>query len=88
MPAKLLNGIWVPRKIPLPATALVFHLIVTDQTCLMMVLIDSVDALPPQILIGLSADAADFQLHHVRVLFQNPARPPMLFQKPGKALET
>lgn len=72
VPAKLLNGIWVPRKIPLPATALVFYLIVTDQTCPMMVLIDSVDALPPQILIGLSADAADFQPHHVRVSFPEP----------------
>lgn len=44
----------------------------TDQTSSMMVLIDSVDALPSQILIGLSTDAADPQLHHVRVSFPEP----------------
>ena len=67
-----------PWKIPLPATALVFCLIVTDLRSTVVVLIYSVDATPLQPSVGLCADVVHFTLHLIYgFLFQNPVQSPM-----------
>ena len=70
----------------MPATALIFHLIVTDRDSHAPVLIDSVDAIPLQALYGLCADVVLSDSIVYGFLIQNPAR----FQnslEPSKALD-
>jgi len=74
VPAKLLDGVYAPWKKSLPATALVLHLIVTDLAFLIIVLINSVDTLLLQDLIGLDVDDVTCNIIVFGVLFQNPAR--------------
>ena len=62
----------------MPATALIFHLIVTDRASHAPVLIDSVDAIPLQALYGLCADVVLSDSIVYGFLIQNPAQPPIL----------
>ena len=78
VPAKLLNRVYALRKKPMPATALIFHLIVTDRASHAPVLIDSVDAIPLQALYGLCADVVLSDSIVYGFLFQNPTQPPIL----------
>ena len=77
VPAKLLNRVYALRKKPMPATALIFHLIVTDRASHAPVLIDSVDAIPLQALYGLCADVVLSDSIVYGFLIQNPAQPPL-----------
>ena len=61
----------------MPATALIFHLIVTDRASHAPVLIDSVDAIPLQALYGLCADVVLSDSIVYGFLFQNPVQSPM-----------
>ena len=61
----------------MPATALIFHLIVTDRASHAPVLIESVDAIPSQVLYGLCADVALLDSIVYGFLIQNPAQPPL-----------
>ena len=76
--AKLLNSVYSLRKKPMPATALIFHLIVTDRASHAPVLIDSVDAIPLQALYGLCADVVLSDSIVYGFLIQNPAQPLIL----------
>ena len=67
-----------PRIIPMPATALVFCLIVTDLHSTVLVLICSVDATPPQPPVGLLWVQSVLDSIIYRFLFQNPVQPPIL----------
>ena len=78
VPAKLLNRVYALRKKPMPATALIFHLIVTDRASHAPVLINSVDAIPLQALYGLCADVVLSDSIVYGFLIQNPAQPPIL----------
>lgn len=71
----------------MPATALVFHLIVTDRASLATVLIDSVDAIPSQALYGLFADAVLYQTPSFMGFFSRTLPSLRFWQKFGKVLE-
>ena len=77
-----------PRIKPMPATALVFHLIVTDLLSSTMVLIYSVDAIPPYPSVGLFDNAVRFRLHRLRVSDPEPCPASDAYhQNLGRALE-
>ena len=66
-----------PRKKPMPATALILCLIVTDRHSPVVVLIYSVDAIPSQVLVGLLQMQSVPDSIIYGFLFQNPVQSPM-----------
>lgn len=66
-----------PRKKPMPATALVLCLIVTDRHSPVVVLIYSVDAIPSPALVGLLQMQSVPDSIIYGFLFQNPVQSPM-----------
>ena len=56
----------------MPATALIFCLILTDLYSSVVVLNDSVDAIPLQIPVSLLADVVRFRPHRLRVSVPEP----------------
>ena len=66
-----------PRKKPMPATALVLCLIVTDLHSPVVVLIYSVDAIPSQVLVGLLQMQSVPDSIIYGFLFQNPVQSPI-----------
>ena len=68
-----------PRKKPMPATALILCLIVTDRHSPVVVLIYSVDAIPSQVLVGLLQMQSVPDSIIYGFLFQSSVQSPMPF---------